>query len=168
MWCETRNTLSWSFPQNRKKINMKINIGLIVIWLNFSLSVPTLFFSSRLLSNCCDGAFEQVYKRSYDICTQLYEKELLTDTSYLHIYGYCFNFSIWDFGHHSSTCLCELVLVLCSFGYFSILQVSGCWSQCSTASSCFCELLFHYLHIFLIIYSYMIPVFICSSCYMEN
>ncbi|KAL0338765.1 UNVERIFIED_CONTAM: protein RRP6-like 2, partial [Sesamum angustifolium] len=28
-----------------------------------------------------------VYKRSYDICTQLYEKELLTDTSYLYIYG---------------------------------------------------------------------------------
>ncbi|XP_077247718.1 polynucleotidyl transferase, ribonuclease H fold protein with HRDC domain-containing protein isoform X2 [Tasmannia lanceolata] len=29
----------------------------------------------------------EVYKRSYDICMQLYEKELLTDTSYLHIYG---------------------------------------------------------------------------------
>ncbi|CAA0821447.1 Polynucleotidyl transferase- ribonuclease H fold protein with HRDC domain [Striga hermonthica] len=28
-----------------------------------------------------------VYKRSYDICTQLYEKELLTESSYLHIYG---------------------------------------------------------------------------------
>ncbi|KAG6437430.1 hypothetical protein SASPL_102347 [Salvia splendens] len=31
-----------------------------------------------------------VYKRSYEICTQLYQKELLTDTSYLHIYGYNF------------------------------------------------------------------------------
>ncbi|CAO2827105.1 unnamed protein product [Amaranthus hypochondriacus] len=29
----------------------------------------------------------EVYKRSYDICMQLYEKELLTDTSYLYIYG---------------------------------------------------------------------------------
>ncbi|XP_058085800.1 protein RRP6-like 2 isoform X2 [Magnolia sinica] len=29
----------------------------------------------------------EVYKRSYDICMQLYEKELLTSTSYLHIYG---------------------------------------------------------------------------------
>ncbi|KAG6434093.1 hypothetical protein SASPL_105715 [Salvia splendens] len=29
----------------------------------------------------------RVYKRSYEICTQLYQKELLTDTSYLHIYG---------------------------------------------------------------------------------
>ncbi|GER26963.1 3'-5' exonuclease domain-containing family protein [Striga asiatica] len=28
-----------------------------------------------------------VYKRSYDICTQLYEKELLTESSYLYIYG---------------------------------------------------------------------------------
>lgn len=30
----------------------------------------------------------QVYKRSYDLCMQLYEKELLTDTSFLYIYGY--------------------------------------------------------------------------------
>ncbi|XP_071909989.1 protein RRP6-like 2 isoform X1 [Coffea arabica] len=30
---------------------------------------------------------EEVYKRSYDVCMQLYEKELLTDRSYLHIYG---------------------------------------------------------------------------------
>ncbi|XP_031492179.1 protein RRP6-like 1 [Nymphaea colorata] len=29
----------------------------------------------------------EVYIRSYDICMQLYEKELLTDASYLHIYG---------------------------------------------------------------------------------
>ncbi|XP_051131750.1 protein RRP6-like 2 isoform X2 [Andrographis paniculata] len=29
----------------------------------------------------------EVYSRSYDVCTQLYEKELLTQTSYLHIYG---------------------------------------------------------------------------------
>ncbi|XP_073109646.1 protein RRP6-like 2 isoform X2 [Elaeis guineensis] len=29
----------------------------------------------------------EVYKRSSEICMQLYEKELLTDTSYLHIYG---------------------------------------------------------------------------------
>lgn len=29
----------------------------------------------------------EVYKRSYDICMQLYEKEVLTDSSYLYIYG---------------------------------------------------------------------------------
>ncbi|KAL5720609.1 hypothetical protein ACHQM5_013262 [Ranunculus cassubicifolius] len=29
----------------------------------------------------------EVYKRSYDVCTQLYEKDIQTDTSYLHIYG---------------------------------------------------------------------------------
>ncbi|KAL7137145.1 hypothetical protein ABFS83_10G073100 [Erythranthe nasuta] len=34
-----------------------------------------------------DPPLIEVYKRSSDICTQLYEKELLTDTSYLHIYG---------------------------------------------------------------------------------
>ncbi|KAB2005308.1 hypothetical protein ES319_D11G261000v1 [Gossypium barbadense] len=30
---------------------------------------------------------EQVYKRSSDVCTQLYGKELLTENSYLHIHG---------------------------------------------------------------------------------
>lgn len=29
----------------------------------------------------------EVYKRSRDICLQIYEKELLTETSYLHVYG---------------------------------------------------------------------------------
>lgn len=38
-------------------------------------------------SESSDPPLIEVYKRSYDICTQLYEKELLTDTSYLHIYG---------------------------------------------------------------------------------
>ena len=33
----------------------------------------------------------QVYRRSYDICMQLYEKELLTENSYLYIYGYSFS-----------------------------------------------------------------------------
>uniref|UniRef100_A0A2P2LTH0 Uncharacterized protein MANES_08G154300 n=1 Tax=Rhizophora mucronata TaxID=61149 RepID=A0A2P2LTH0_RHIMU len=35
-----------------------------------------------------DSPLVEVYKRSYDICMQLYEKELLTESSYLHIYGY--------------------------------------------------------------------------------
>ncbi|KAL4326292.1 hypothetical protein GQ457_11G006270 [Hibiscus cannabinus] len=36
----------------------------------------------------CDAPLvEQVYKRSSDVCMQLYEKELLTENSYLHIYG---------------------------------------------------------------------------------
>ncbi|CDP19485.1 unnamed protein product [Coffea canephora] len=34
-----------------------------------------------------NSPLEEVYKRSYDVCMQLYEKELLTDRSYLHIYG---------------------------------------------------------------------------------
>lgn len=34
-----------------------------------------------------DPPLTEVYKRSYDICCQLYEKELLTDDSYLYIYG---------------------------------------------------------------------------------
>ncbi|KAK4414837.1 protein RRP6-like 2 [Sesamum alatum] len=45
---------------------------------------------ARLLASSVDSESADpplVYKRSYDICTQLYEKELLTDTSYLYIYG---------------------------------------------------------------------------------
>ncbi|XP_057983111.1 protein RRP6-like 2 isoform X2 [Malania oleifera] len=34
-----------------------------------------------------DALLVQVYERSYDVCMQLYKKELLTDSSYLHIYG---------------------------------------------------------------------------------
>ncbi|KAJ4721305.1 protein RRP6-like 2 [Melia azedarach] len=34
-----------------------------------------------------DAPLTEVYKRSYDICMQLYEKELLTENSYLYIYG---------------------------------------------------------------------------------
>ncbi|WJX29619.1 hypothetical protein P8452_18238 [Trifolium repens] len=34
-----------------------------------------------------DAPLVEVYKRSYDVCMQLYEKELLTENSYLHIYG---------------------------------------------------------------------------------
>ncbi|CAN4110182.1 unnamed protein product [Withania somnifera] len=46
----------------------------------------------KLLSSCADSgspdaSLIEVYKRSYDICMQLYEKEFLTDTSYQHIYG---------------------------------------------------------------------------------
>jgi exosome complex exonuclease RRP6 len=35
-----------------------------------------------------DSPLLEVYKRSYDVCTQLYEKELLTENSYLHVYGF--------------------------------------------------------------------------------
>ncbi|KAM1305908.1 hypothetical protein PS2_008402 [Malus domestica] len=34
-----------------------------------------------------DTPLVEVYKRSYDICMHLYEKDLLTEDSYLHIYG---------------------------------------------------------------------------------
>lgn len=43
-----------------------------------SIKIDILITSFRLF---------QVQKRSNEICLQLYEKELLTDTSYLHIYG---------------------------------------------------------------------------------
>ncbi|KAK7336288.1 hypothetical protein VNO77_16824 [Canavalia gladiata] len=42
------------------------------------------------LSKECQGSDDplvEVYKRSYDVCMQLYEKELLTENSYLQIYG---------------------------------------------------------------------------------
>ncbi|EPS62558.1 hypothetical protein M569_12230, partial [Genlisea aurea] len=38
-------------------------------------------------SESSDPPLVEVYKRSYEICAQLYEKELLTETSYLYIYG---------------------------------------------------------------------------------
>ncbi|XP_037419765.1 protein RRP6-like 2 [Triticum dicoccoides] len=38
-------------------------------------------------STCENDLLLEVQKRSNDICLQLYEKELLTDKSYLHIYG---------------------------------------------------------------------------------
>ncbi|XVF30738.1 hypothetical protein REPUB_Repub16aG0084400 [Reevesia pubescens] len=44
------------------------------------LSMPTE-------SEHCDAPLVEVYKRSSDVCMQLYEKELLTENSYLHIYG---------------------------------------------------------------------------------
>ncbi|KAK8713010.1 hypothetical protein V6N13_148238 [Hibiscus sabdariffa] len=34
-----------------------------------------------------DVPLVEVYKRSFDVCMQLYEKEILTENSYLHIYG---------------------------------------------------------------------------------
>ncbi|XP_059646486.1 protein RRP6-like 2 [Cornus florida] len=43
--------------------------------------------SSSVESENSDALLEEVYKRSYDICMQLYEKEILTDSSYLYIYG---------------------------------------------------------------------------------
>ncbi|KAK6243542.1 hypothetical protein QUC31_009951 [Theobroma cacao] len=38
-------------------------------------------------SEHCDAPLVEVYKRSSEVCLQLYEKELLTENSYLHIYG---------------------------------------------------------------------------------
>ncbi|KZV48998.1 hypothetical protein F511_09594 [Dorcoceras hygrometricum] len=43
--------------------------------------------SSSAESESSDSPLVEVYKHSYDICIRLYEKELLTDSSYLHIYG---------------------------------------------------------------------------------
>ncbi|XP_057778864.1 protein RRP6-like 2 [Salvia miltiorrhiza] len=47
----------------------------------------TRLLRSSAESESSDPPLIEVYKRSYEICTQLYEKELLTDTSYLYIYG---------------------------------------------------------------------------------
>ncbi|KZV15181.1 hypothetical protein F511_33667 [Dorcoceras hygrometricum] len=43
--------------------------------------------NSAAESESSDPPLTEVYKRSYDICCQLYEKELLTEDSYLYIYG---------------------------------------------------------------------------------
>ncbi|KAL2335105.1 hypothetical protein Fmac_016318 [Flemingia macrophylla] len=47
-------------------------------------------FSMSKESGCSESSdtpLVEVYKHSYDVCMQLYEKELLTENSYLHIYG---------------------------------------------------------------------------------
>lgn len=44
-------------------------------------------FSMAKEPELTDAPLVEVYKRSYDVCMQLYEKELLTENSYLHIYG---------------------------------------------------------------------------------
>ncbi|KAK2638276.1 hypothetical protein Ddye_026071 [Dipteronia dyeriana] len=44
-------------------------------------------FSMPKESESSDAPLIEVYKRSYDVCMQLYEKELLTENSYLYIYG---------------------------------------------------------------------------------
>ncbi|KAK1404600.1 3'-5' exonuclease domain-containing family protein [Heracleum sosnowskyi] len=38
-------------------------------------------------SESTDASLVEVYQRSYDICMQLYEKDVLTDSTILHIYG---------------------------------------------------------------------------------
>ncbi|KAA8518370.1 hypothetical protein F0562_015747 [Nyssa sinensis] len=43
--------------------------------------------STSIESENSDALLVEVYKRCYDICIQFYEKELLTDSSYLYIYG---------------------------------------------------------------------------------
>ncbi|PIA54091.1 hypothetical protein AQUCO_00900575v1 [Aquilegia coerulea] len=43
--------------------------------------------SSSTISKGGNDLLLEVYRRSYDVCMQLYEKELLTNTSYLYIYG---------------------------------------------------------------------------------
>lgn len=64
--------------------------------------IESLLFGLTYVSNCMcwfvvfrflwEFWLLQVHKRSNEICLQFYEKELLTDTSYLHIYGFecCF------------------------------------------------------------------------------
>ncbi|PON53649.1 Ribonuclease D [Parasponia andersonii] len=44
-------------------------------------------FSLSKESDSADASLLEVYRRSYDICMQLYEKELLTENSYLYVYG---------------------------------------------------------------------------------
>lgn len=52
-----------------------------------------LFLIALLVTLCvCMCNSLQVYKRSSEICMQLYEKEIFTDTSFLHIYGLTIEF----------------------------------------------------------------------------
>ncbi|KAJ0469979.1 putative ribonuclease D [Helianthus annuus] len=43
--------------------------------------------SSSTDPNCPEASLVEVYQRSYDLCMQLYQKEILTENSYLNIYG---------------------------------------------------------------------------------
>ncbi|KAJ9540468.1 hypothetical protein OSB04_026974 [Centaurea solstitialis] len=43
--------------------------------------------SSSTDPNCPEALLVEVYQRSYDLCIQLYQKEILTETSYQSIYG---------------------------------------------------------------------------------
>ncbi|WCJ43580.1 Polynucleotidyl transferase ribonuclease H fold protein with HRDC domain [Euphorbia peplus] len=49
--------------------------------------MKAMLFSMPKNDESSDSPLVEVYKRSYDVCMQLYEKELLTETSYMHIYG---------------------------------------------------------------------------------
>ncbi|KAL4576823.1 hypothetical protein LXL04_012923 [Taraxacum kok-saghyz] len=46
-----------------------------------------MLLSSSTDPNCPEAPLIEVYQRSYDVCMQLYQKELLTENSYLNIYG---------------------------------------------------------------------------------
>ncbi|PWA63972.1 ribonuclease D, Exosome-associated factor Rrp6 [Artemisia annua] len=46
-----------------------------------------MLLSSSTDPDCPEAPLVEVYQRSYDICMQLYQKEILTDSSYLSIYG---------------------------------------------------------------------------------
>ncbi|GER41804.1 3'-5' exonuclease domain-containing family protein [Striga asiatica] len=61
-----------------------INVTILVV---LSCQVDCLLFENVELPFPFVTLDSLVYKRSYDICTQLYEKELLTESSHLHIYG---------------------------------------------------------------------------------
>ncbi|KAM0048469.1 putative ribonuclease H-like superfamily [Helianthus debilis subsp. tardiflorus] len=43
--------------------------------------------SSSTDPNCPEASLVEAYQRSYDLCMQLYQKEILTENSYLNIYG---------------------------------------------------------------------------------
>ncbi|KAJ0743641.1 putative 3'-5' exonuclease domain, ribonuclease H-like superfamily [Helianthus annuus] len=43
--------------------------------------------SSSTDLNCPEASLVEVYQRSYDLCMPLYQKEILTENSYLNIYG---------------------------------------------------------------------------------
>ncbi|KAF5809087.1 putative ribonuclease D, HRDC-like superfamily, ribonuclease H-like superfamily [Helianthus annuus] len=43
--------------------------------------------SSSTYPNCPEASLVEVYQRSYDLCMQLYQKEIMTENSYLNIYG---------------------------------------------------------------------------------
>ncbi|KAJ4834948.1 hypothetical protein Tsubulata_021473 [Turnera subulata] len=50
-------------------------------------SMRALLISKPKDAENSDPPLVEVYKRSYDVCMQLYEKEILTENSYLYLYG---------------------------------------------------------------------------------
>ena len=67
---------------------------------------------------------QQVYKHNYDVYMQLYEKELLTENSYLHIYGFVNTYSFINFAFYASN-NCSPSFFCISWLLFLLFYIKG-------------------------------------------